>query len=127
MQGEIFGPILPILEYDQLEEVITFINQNPKPLALYIFSNNKNIQENILNSTSSGGVCINDTIWQVGIPQLPFGGVGDSGIGAYHGKTSFDIFTHYKSVLKKSFLFEFNLRYAPYKNKIEQMKKFLSL
>jgi aldehyde dehydrogenase (NAD+) len=126
MQEEIFGPILPILEYEQLEEVINFINQYPKALALYIFSNNKNIQENILNSTSSGGVCINDTIWQVGIPQLPFGGVGDSGIGAYHGKTSFDIFTHYKSVLKKSFLFEFNLRYAPYKNKIEQMKKFLS-
>lgn len=123
MQEEIFGPILPILEYETLKEAISFINQNPKPLALYIFSNNKYIQEKILNSTSSGGVCINDTIWQVGIPELPFGGVGNSGIGAYHGKTSFDTFSHNKSVLKKSFLFDLNWRYAPYKDKIEQLKK----
>ncbi len=125
MQEEIFGPILPILDYDNLEEVITFINQRPKPLALYIFSNNKYLQEKILNSTSSGGVCINDTIWQVAIPELSFGGVGDSGIGAYHGKASFDLFSHHKSVLKKSFLLEFNWRYAPYQDKIEQMKKML--
>jgi len=125
MQEEIFGSILPILEYNQLEEAIKFINQRPKPLALYIFSNDQSFQEKILNSTSSGGVCINDTIFQVGVPELPFGGVGNSGIGAYHGKTSFDLFSHQKSILKRSFLFEFNWRYPPYENKIEQMKKLL--
>ena len=84
---------------------------------------NKNIQQKILQSTSSGGVCINDTIMQVGINELPFGGVGDSGIGSYHGVASFDTFCHHKSVLKKSFFLELDWRYAPYKEKVEKFKK----
>lgn len=123
MEEEIFGPILPILEYQNIEEAIAIINQYPKPLALYLFSKDKNKQQQVLNNTSSGGVCLNDTIMQVGIPQLPFGGVGESGIGAYHGKYSFDTFSHQKSVLKKSFWFDFNWRYAPYKDKIDLFKK----
>ena len=125
MQEEIFGPILPILDYSNLEDVIAFINQRPKPLALYLFSNNKSKQERILEATSSGGVCINDTIFQVGVIDLPFGGVGPSGMGAYHGKATFDTFSHYKSVLKKSFRFELNVRYPPYGNKINWIKRLL--
>ena len=125
MQEEIFGPILPILDYSNLEDVIAFINQRPKPLALYLFSNNKSKQERILEATSSGGVCINDTIFQVGVIDLPFGGVGPSGMGAYHGKATFDTFSHYKSVLKKSFRFELNVRYPPYGNKLNWIKRLL--
>jgi len=125
MQEEIFGPILPILDYANLEDAIAFINQRPKPLALYLFSNNKSKQERVLEATSSGGVCINDTIFQVGVIDLPFGGVGPSGMGAYHGKATFDTFSHYKSVLKKSFRFELNVRYPPYGNKINWIKRLL--
>ena len=125
MQEEIFGPILPILDYANLEDAIAFINQRPKPLALYLFSNNKSKQERILEATSSGGVCINDTIFQVGVIDLPFGGVGPSGMGAYHGKATFDTFSHYKSVLKKSFRFELNVRYPPYGNKLNWIKRLL--
>ena len=123
MQEEIFGPILPILEYEDLSEAIALINSRPKPLALYIFSKDKQIQLQILLGTSSGGVCINDTIMQVGINELPFGGVGESGIGSYHGKFSFDTFSHQKSVLKKSFRFDLNWRYAPYIDKLDLFKK----
>ena len=123
MQEEIFGPILPVIKYDHLDEALAIISDRSKPLALYIFSNNKNLQQQILQATSSGGVCINDTIMQVGINELPFGGVGDSGIGSYHGVASFDTFSHHKSVLKKSFRFDLNWRYAPYAEKIEQFKK----
>ena len=127
MQEEIFGPILPLLEYEEITEAIALINSRPKPLALYLFTNNKTKQEQILQATSSGGVCINDTIVQLGVSELPFGGVGNSGIGSYHGKASFDTFSHYKSVLKKSFRFEFNWRYAPYQGKLKQLKWLLGL
>lgn len=123
MQDEIFGPILPIIEYENLEDALAIINNKPKPLALYIFSRNKDTQEKILYGTSSGGVCINDTVMQVGVNQLPFGGVGDSGIGSYHGVASFDTFSHHKSVLKRSFFLDFDWRYAPYAEKLEQFKK----
>jgi aldehyde dehydrogenase (NAD+) len=125
MQEEIFGPILPILEYKDITEAIAFINSQPKPLALYLFTENQNLQKQILEQTSSGGVCLNDTIMQVGVSSLPFGGVGDSGIGSYHGKASFDTFSHYKSVLKNSFRFDLNWRYAPYKDKLAALKRFL--
>ena len=125
MQEEIFGPILPIVEYNNLSEAIGIVNSQPKPLALYLFSKNKDYQEKILRETSSGGVCINDTVMQVGIPDLPFGGVGFSGIGSYHGKASFDTFSHQKSVLKKSFLFDPKWRYAPYKGKLDLLKKII--
>ncbi|MDJ0688743.1 MAG: aldehyde dehydrogenase [Xenococcaceae cyanobacterium MO_188.B32] len=125
MQEEIFGPILPIIEYTNLEEAIAFVNERPKPLALYIFSKDKIKQQKVINSTSSGGVCINDTIMHVGVPELPFGGVGNSGIGNYHGKASFDTFSHHKSILQRYFWFDLNWRYAPYKNKIEQIKRLM--
>ncbi|MDF0554630.1 aldehyde dehydrogenase [Kamptonema sp. UHCC 0994] len=125
MKEEIFGPILPVLEYDDLGDAIAKINARPKPLALYFFSKNKEKQERVLRETSSGGVCINDTVMQFGVTFLPFGGVGDSGIGSYHGKASFDTFSHYKSVLKKSFLLDLKWRYAPYKGKVDLIKKML--
>ncbi len=114
MESEIFGPILPVLTYDRLDEAIEQINARPKPLALYIFSEDNGIQERVLRSTSSGGVCINDTVMQVSLSSLPFGGVGDSGMGSYHGKASFETFSHYRAVLKRSMKFELDWRYAPY-------------
>ncbi len=123
MQEEIFGPILPVLEYSDLGEAIALINSRPKPLALYIFSRDKNKQQRVLRETSSGGVCINDTVMQVGVTSLPFGGVGNSGIGSYHGKASFDTFSHYKSVLNKGLWFDLEWRYAPYKGKLDFLKK----
>ncbi|MEG4988449.1 aldehyde dehydrogenase [Microcoleus sp. BR0-C5] len=125
MQDEIFGPILPVLEYDDFGEAIAQINARPKPLALYLFSKNKEKQERVLRETSSGGVCINDTVMQVGVKDLPFGGVGDSGIGSYHGQASFDTFSHYKSVLQKSFWLDLKWRYAPYKGKLDLIKKII--
>ncbi len=127
MQEEIFGPILPIIEYTDINEAITLINSRPKPLALYLFSQNKNLQKRILQETSSGGVCINDTIMQVGVSSLPFGGVGDSGIGSYHGKAGFDTFSHYKSVLKNSFPLDIDWRYAPYQGKLSLLKKIIGI
>ncbi|WP_299404659.1 aldehyde dehydrogenase [Acaryochloris sp. IP29b_bin.148] len=117
MKDEIFGPILPILTYDSLDDAIAQVNAHPKPLALYFFSKNKQKQQQVLNSTSSGGVCINDTVLQFSQSTLPFGGVGNSGIGRYHGKASFDTFSHSKSVLKRSFWLDLNWRYAPYTTK----------
>jgi acyl-CoA reductase-like NAD-dependent aldehyde dehydrogenase len=124
MEDEIFGPILPILAYRDLSEAIALINSRPKPLALYLFSQDKTKQQQVLTNTSSGGVCINDTIVHIASPDLPFGGVGDSGIGSYHGKASFDTFSHQKSVLSKSFMFDFDWRYAPYTpDKLKLLKK----
>lgn len=125
MQEEIFGPILPIIEYTDIAEAIALINSRPKPLALYLFSQDKNLQKRVLQETSSGGVCINDTVMQVGISSLPFGGVGDSGIGNYHGKASFDTFSHKKSVLQNSFWLDLKWRYAPYQGKLPLIKKLL--
>jgi aldehyde dehydrogenase (NAD+) len=114
MQEEIFGPILPVVEYGELSEAIAFINQRPKPLALYLFSDDAQTQQQILDQTSSGAVCINDTVMQVGVNGLPFGGVGESGMGRYHGKFSFDTFSHDKSVLKRGMWLDLAWRYAPY-------------
>ncbi|MDJ0509114.1 MAG: aldehyde dehydrogenase [Crocosphaera sp.] len=125
MQEEIFGPILPIIDYKEIEEAITFINQRPKPLAIYLFSNDKKQQKIVIEKTISGAVCLNDTVMQYGVPQLPFGGIGNSGIGSYHGKASFDIFSHYKSVLNRSFWLETNLRFPPYKGKLKWFKRLL--
>lgn len=122
MQTEIFGPILPIIEYTDIETAIALINSQPKPLALYLFTRNQQLQKHILQNTSSGGVCINDIAMQFAVSSLPFGGVGNSGIGSYHGKASFDTFSHYKSVLKNSFWLDINWRYAPYKGKLSLLK-----
>ncbi|HLR33814.1 MAG TPA: aldehyde dehydrogenase [Tissierellales bacterium] len=125
MEEEIFGPILPIIEYETLDEIIEKINNRPKPLALYFFSSNKEKSEKIINNISFGGGAINDTIMHLSSPYLPFGGVGPSGMGSYHGKKSFDTFTHYKSILKKSNLIDPNFRYPPYKGKLKAVKKIL--
>jgi aldehyde dehydrogenase (NAD+) len=123
MQEEIFGPIMPILEFDSFEQVITFINKRPKPLALYIFSKNKSNISKVLSETSSGGVCINDTINHLSNPHLPFGGVGDSGMGSYHGAMSFETFTHKKSVLKSQTIYDMKVIYPPYKMPVNLVKK----
>src|SRR5699024_3308752 len=102
MQEEIFGPILPIITFDTIDEVIRSVNNRPKPLALYYFSTNKKRQNKIIEEISFGGGCVNDTIMQVGSSYMPFGGVGESGMGSYHGKASFDTFSHKKSVVHKS-------------------------
>jgi aldehyde dehydrogenase (NAD+) len=113
MQEEIFGPILPVIEYTDIDEAIAIINEKPKPLALYFFSKNKQHQTKVLQSTASGGVCINDTVMHLTIPSLPFGGVGESGMGRYHGKAGFENFSYQRSVLNKSFLFDLKWRYYP--------------
>jgi acyl-CoA reductase-like NAD-dependent aldehyde dehydrogenase len=125
MKEEIFGPLLPLIKYNNLKEAILYINKKSKPLCMYIFSKNKSSQEKILNNTSAGNVCINDTIIQHAVLSLPFGGVGKSGMGQYHGRASFDCFTNYKSVLKKSNIINSNLIYPPYKNKLAKIKKFV--
>lgn len=125
MSDEIFGPILPILVYEDLDNVIKFINHREKPLALYYFSESKKKIKYVLTSTTSGGVTINDTIIHVANPNLPFGGVGNSGVGKYHGKESFETFTHNKSVMKRGTFIEFNIRFAPYKNKLNLVKRIM--
>jgi len=127
MQEEIFGPILPILTYRRLEDAIQAINRRPKPLALYLFSHNKQHQQAVLEQTTSGTVGLNEVILQVAVWDLPFGGVGGSGMGAYHGKYSFDTFSNHKSVLKKPFWIDPNWRYAPYEGKLKLFKKVLGL
>lgn len=125
MQEEIFGPILPLLSYSDLNEVIAKINDRGRPLALYYFSANTKHQEKIIQSIPFGGGCINDTIMHLSSPYLPFGGIGASGMGKYHGKFSFDTFTHYKSILKKSFRFDQQWRYPPYKINLNLLKWFI--
>jgi aldehyde dehydrogenase (NAD+) len=125
MQDEIFGPILPVLEYSDLHEVIEGIHRHPKPLALYIFTESKNLQQEVLNSVSFGGGCVNDTVYHFASPYLPFGGVGNSGIGAYHGKGNFDTFSHNKSVLKQTTLFDIPFRYPNVKNGLQKIKLFM--
>lgn len=125
MQDEIFGPILPVITYDDLTEAIEFVNAGAKPLALYLFSRNQQIQDRVLHQTSSGGVCVNDTVMQIAPPELPFGGVGNSGMGRYHGKFSFDTFSHHKSILVKNFWFDLKWRYAPYAGKLELFKRII--
>ncbi|MGG6293826.1 aldehyde dehydrogenase [Leptolyngbya sp. AN02str] len=125
MQEEIFGPILPILDYDNLDDAIAQVTKRAKPLALYIFSRDRAYQKTILERTSSGGVCINDVVLQVAESNLPFGGVGPSGLGSYHGKASFDTFSHARSVLYKFFRFDLDWRYAPYADKTGFLKKLI--
>ena len=114
MQEEIFGPILPILTFTDIRQAVAHVNRWDKPLALYIFSTSKKQIDLVLEGTRFGGGCINDVIVHMASPNMPFGGVGESGMGAYHGKTGFDTFSHYKSILKKPSWIEVPIRYQPY-------------
>ncbi len=125
MKEELFGPLLPIMCINNLEEAISDLKCLPKPLAIYLFGGEEKEQENVLSMTSSGGVCFNDVVLQAGIPELPFGGVGSSGMGKYHGKAGFDNFTHYKSILKRPFWLDLNFRYPPYKMDLSLLKKLI--
>jgi acyl-CoA reductase-like NAD-dependent aldehyde dehydrogenase len=113
MKDEIFGPILPVLEFGDVSEAVDFVNRRPKPLALYVFSRDRNFQQKVISETSSGGVCINDTVVHLSSPKLPFGGVGNSGFGKYHGKAGFDTFSNQKGVLHQTLLFDVPRRFPP--------------
>ncbi|MGM0427442.1 MAG: aldehyde dehydrogenase [Thermodesulfobacteriota bacterium] len=126
MQEEIFGPLLPILEYTHLDEVIAFINAREKPLAMYFFSASRKPRERLISATSSGGGCVNETVMHISNPRMPFGGVGNSGMGCYHGKYSFDAFSHQRSILRKTTLFNPTLGYPPYGNKLRFTRRILS-
>ena len=117
MKEEIFGPILPIITFDDISEIETSLINKPVPLALYLFTNNKKMQKYLLNALQFGGGCVNDTMMHLINQNLPFGGFKDSGMGRYHGKSTFDTFTVSKSILKQSTLFDIKLRYAPYNDK----------
>jgi aldehyde dehydrogenase (NAD+) len=125
MKEEIFGPILPILTYETETEIENVVSRYEKPLAFYIFSENKNFTNKLISTHSFGGGCINDTVVHFSNKRLPFGGVGHSGIGAYHGKLSFDIFSHHKGVVKKGNWLDLPMRYAPYKDKLASIKRLL--
>jgi aldehyde dehydrogenase (NAD+) len=114
MQEEIFGPILPVIDFESFDEVYGIIEQNPKPLSTYIFSNNKKLIREFLSRTRSGNAAVNETVVQIASPYLPYGGVGSSGMGRYHGKRSFETFSNMRSVLIKSNLLDIWLRYPPY-------------
>ncbi|KAE8657823.1 Aldehyde dehydrogenase family 3 member F1 [Hibiscus syriacus] len=116
MTEEIFGPLLPIITLDKIEDGIDFINSRPKPLAIYVFTKNEVLRKRIVSETSSGSVVFNDAIIQFAADTIPFGGIGESGMGKYHGKFSFDTFTHYKAVVRRSFLTDFWYRFPPWNN-----------
>lgn len=126
MQDEIFGPILPVLTFDDLEDAIRQINSRPKPLACYIFSESAATQQRVIRDIPFGGGCINDTVIHLSSPHLPFGGIGESGIGRYHGKASFDLFSHQKSILKQPTLFDFPIRYVTNSKTMRWLKKFVT-
>lgn len=123
MTDEIFGPILPAIEFNDLNEIISIINKREKPLALYYFSESNKKIEYVIERTSAGGVTINDTIIHVANGNLPFGGVGPSGLGKYHGQDSFNTFSHTKSVMKRGTFIEFKIRFAPYNDRIKLLRK----
>lgn len=123
MQEEIFGPVLPIMEYTELSEIYQKVKQLPgHPLALYLFTESKAVEDDVLANIQFGGGCINNTVMHVANGSLPFGGVGESGMGSYHGKRSFETFSHQRSILKATTKFDIKFRYAPYKKKVNIFK-----
>ncbi len=126
MQDEIFGPILPVLTWKTLDEAINFVRERPKPLALYLFTNQPDVEKKVLDNCSFGGGCINDTVVQLATTHMGFGGVGTSGMGSYNGKLSFDTFTHYRSMVKKSTWLDLPFRYFPAnERKFNLVRRFL--
>jgi len=126
MQEEIFGPILPILTYEHLDSALEQIKAHPKPLALYLFTRSAKIQQKVLSEVSFGGGAINDVVMHLANAKLPFGGVGHSGMGSYHGEYGFKTFSHAKSIIKKTNWFEPWFKYPPYtKSKLNLIRKIL--
>lgn len=126
MEDEIFGPILPVLTYSNIDDVIEYINSQPNPLAFYLFTSKKEYEQKLIAHCNFGGGCINDTVVHVASEHLPFGGVGESGMGNYHGKASFETFSHYRSILRKETWLDNPARYAPYSDFKEKLfKRFL--
>lgn len=124
MQEEIFGPILPVIPYRNFSDAIEFVNDRPKPLALYVFTRDREKQGQAISGTSSGALCINDALVHFVSHHLPFGGVGDSGMGSYHGRAGFETFSHARSIVKNTLKFDIPLRYAPYRFKLWLVKAF---
>ena len=114
MQEEIFGPLLPVLTVDSIDDAIAFVQARPRPLALYVFTESAETERAVLQRTIAGSVCVNHLIYQVAVPSLPFGGVGPSGIGCYHGKAGFDTFSHHKPVLRRPTKGDLKAAYPPY-------------
>ncbi len=128
MEQEIFGPIMPVLTYDDIDSVISYIKSKPKPLSLYIFSESTSLSKKIFNEVSFGGGAVNDLLMHFSNDKLPFGGVGHSGMGSYHGEAGFKTFSHYKSILRKPTWFEFPFKYYPYsKWKLGIIKRIIDL
>jgi aldehyde dehydrogenase (NAD+) len=125
MREEIFGPLLPVFSYRSIDEAMAFVRQHPDPLALYLFTADKQIQKTWIEGVSFGGGCINNTDWHFANPHLPFGGIGNSGMGAYHGKYSFDLFTHAKAVMKTPTMIDPAIKYPPFKGKMKWLKRFI--
>lgn len=125
MEDEIFGPLLPILDFEYIDEIYDIVRHYQKPLALYVFTNDRKFEKDILENISFGGGCVNETVMHLTSPYLPFGGVGHSGMGSYHGKYSYDTFSHKKSILKKSNWFDLSFRYPPYNNRLKWLKKIM--
>ena len=128
MQEEIFGPILPVITYDSLDEVISEVKKREKPLSCYVFTNNTSIKKKLLNELSFGGGAVNEALMHISNSRLPFGGVGQSGMGSYHGEAGFKTFSHYKSVLEKATWFETKLKYPPYsEGKLKWIKRLMGM
>ncbi len=125
MREEIFGPLLPVLDFENLDHLVDSIRDLPKPLSLYIFSKSRARQKHIMNSIPFGGGCINETLSHFANPRLPFGGIGESGMGRYHGKYSFDLFSHQKSIVKNPTWIDIPIRYPPYRGKLGLVRKIL--
>jgi aldehyde dehydrogenase (NAD+) len=123
MREEIFGPVLPVVEYENLDEAFSVLREMDPPLAIYLFSKNRKTHDRVIASTRSGGVCINDTVVQITAKHLPFGGVGASGFGSYHGRAGFDCFSHYRSILRRSTMFDPAGRYPPVKTPMQELKR----
>jgi aldehyde dehydrogenase (NAD+) len=126
MQEEIFGPILPMITVDSIDEAISFVRSRPRPLALYLFTSSKATERTVLDGTHAGSVCINHLVYQAAVTDLPFGGIGPSGMGAYHGKAGFTTFSHTKSVLKRPTRLDPGFAYPPYTDQIQKVLKFLT-
>ena len=123
MGEEIFGPLLPILTFDTLDEVLDTVEAHPHPLALYFFSEDKAAQKKVLDTCRFGGGCINDTIIHLATSDMPFGGVGESGMGSYHGRVGFETFSHYRSIVDKKTWMDLPIRYQKYTGLKEKMMR----